>query len=472
MAATTRSEKKRLTTTILKMNPPQDVTRLEIRDTSSPLLFRLSRTGDRSLSVRTLVNGKQVRFFWSGAIDPTGELPDLAKVRAWATDIVAQCRQGIDPRLKEEEARRQQEAEQRRLEAEKRKEEERTSNTFEAVVERWLLLVVLGPDEKNPKQRQGPKVAREVRKHLISRWGEKPLDEVTRKDVIALVDDLEGRGTPAMAHNVLGHAKTFFSWCISRDLLEHSPADHVKTSSKKKPRTRVLNDLELRAFWRAAYRMPYPFGHFFRMTLLVGQRREEVASARWSEFHPELVRLLRQREEGRRIDWSQVSDEVKVWTVGEERFKSDAPHVLPLTNKVCELLEELPFFRGGDYIFTTTHGRRPISGFSKEKAKLDEGVERTLKALARIHGDDPKQTKLNNYTIHDLRRTMRTRMAALRILDEVAEKCIGHGRKGLQRVYDQHRYLPEMREAFEAWQRKIEAVVDPAESNVIRLRAS
>lgn len=468
-----RTEKKRLTSTILRMKAPEDVKRLEIRDTASPLLFRITRNGERSLSLRTTVNGQQARFLWSGEINPTtDQVPDLAEVRAWAGDIVAQCKKGIDPRLKEEDARRQQQEEQRRLEEAQRKEEERTANTFAAVVERWLLLVVVGPDQTKPKQRQGLKVARETRNHLVKRWGKKPLDEVTRKDVIALVDDLEGRGTPALARNVLGHARTFFNWCISRDLLEHSPADRVKLSTRKRTRQRVLDDLEIRAFWRAAHRVAYPYSQFYRMLLLTGQRREEVAAATWREFHPELVSLLRKREEGQRIDWSHVSDDYKLWTVGQERFKSDAPNLVPLTDTVCELLEELPFWRGGDYLLTTTHGRLAINGFSKPKRDLDGRITRTLKAWARLRGDDPRQVELENFTHHDLRRTMRTRMASLRIMDETAEKCIGHGRKGLQRVYDQHRYLPEMREAFGVWHRKVDALVTPAADNVIRMRVS
>src|SRR5262249_4263269 len=51
----------------------------------------------------------------------------------------------------------------------------------------------------------------------------------------------------------------------------------------------------------------------------------------------------------------------------------------------------------------------------------------------------------------DLRRTVRTRMAALGVPDNVAELVIGHGKRGLARIYDQHRYFPEMREALDAW---------------------
>ena len=73
--------------------------------------------------------------------------------------------------------------------------------------------------------------------------------------------------------------------------------------------------------------------------------------------------------------------------------------------------------------------------------------------------------------MHDIRRTVRTRLAALRVSDLVAETILGHGQKGLQRVYDQHQYLPEMREALELWAGRLRDIVSPAPENVIELRA-
>ena len=46
---------------------------------------------------------------------------------------------------------------------------------------------------------------------------------------------------------------------------------------------------------------------------------------------------------------------------------------------------------------------------------------------------------------------MRTCLARLGVNDTVAEQVIGHGRKGIERVYDQHRYEPQMRSALELW---------------------
>jgi hypothetical protein len=96
---------------------------------------------------------------------------------------------------------------------------------------------------------------------------------------------------------------------------------------------------------------------------------------------------------------------------------------------------------------------------------------RYLKAQARLRGDDPAAVTLAPWVVHDLRRTVRTRLAGLEVNDTVAEAVLGHGRRGLQRVYDQHGYEPQMRRALEAWAAALRRVVtQPREGNVVLLR--
>ena len=74
------------------------------------------------------------------------------------------------------------------------------------------------------------------------------------------------------------------------------------------------------------------------------------------------------------------------------------------------------------------------------------------------------------WVIHDIRRTVRTRLASLKISDLVAEMVIGHGRKGIQRVYDQHTYEDEMRDALKQWASRLRSIVTPPPDNLVPLR--
>jgi integrase len=194
-----------------------------------------------------------------------------------------------------------------------------------------------------------------------------------------------------------------------------------------------LSDAELIALWQCS---DYPFGSLYQLLLLTGARKSEVSDARWREF--DLTK--------------------KIWTVPPERFKSNASHLVPLSDAAVAIIEALPRFTKGDHLFTTTYGEKPISGFSKGKDRLD-------KLMAEQLGSTPPP-----WVIHDIRRTVRTRLASLRVPDLVAEMVIGHGRKGLQRVYDQHTYESEMREALELWAARLRDIVTPPPENVVRMR--
>jgi len=76
---------------------------------------------------------------------------------------------------------------------------------------------------------------------------------------------------------------------------------------------------------------------------------------------------------------------------------------VPLAPEALALLRGLPRFTGGECVFTTTGGVKPVNGFSKAKSRIDK--------LSGVAG----------WVIHDLRRTMRTHLSALPVPDLVRE---------------------------------------------------
>ena len=96
------------------------------------------------------------------------------------------------------------------------------------------------------------------------------------------------------------------------------------------------------ALWHSSEGLGYPFGPLYQLLLLTGARNSEAAGARWSEFN-----LTK-----------------KIWTVPPERFKSNASHLVPLSDSAVAIIEALPRFTQGDHLFTTTAQRtdwRPTS---------------------------------------------------------------------------------------------------------------
>jgi integrase len=341
-----------------------------------------------------------------------------AKARSWLELI----HRGVDPEHREAQERQ----------AALRKQ----ANSFAAVAEEFIKRHV-------SKTRKAAVVERELRREFIARWGARPITDITQHDVVAVIDEVVDRDAPYQAHNLLGHVRTLFNWAIARGIygLERSPCDRLKPAAvigKKQARTRVLSDDEIRAFWRAAESLGYPYSPLFHFLLLTGQRKSEVAEARWSEF--DLAKNL--------------------WTIPAARMKADAAHVVPLTAEAIAVLEPLPRFDRGNHLFSTTFGKRPVNGFSKAKERLDHSMEAELGGAP-----DP-------FVIHDIRRTVRTHLSGLPVPELVRELVIAHTKPGLHKVYDQHAYLDEKRQALELWAARLRAIVEPAPDNVVSITAA
>jgi integrase len=132
-----------------------------------------------------------------------------------------------------------------------------------------------------------------------------------------------------------------------------------------------------------------------------------------------------------------------------------------LSDDAVDVVRGLPWFTS-DYLFAGRVGA--VNSFAKAKDRLDQEM------LAILREANPAAV-LKGFVNHDIRRTVRTRLSALKVPDHVAELVIGHGRKGLARIYDLHSFADEMREALDRWSIALRAIVNPPiTANVVALR--
>jgi integrase len=380
-------------------------------------------TEARRLGIR--VTDKEHRsFFYCGRF-PGSPNPTRRHIGDYPTTTLSEAREkarlwdklladGIDPAI-----------EQKRLLEERkraaREEVEASENVFAARAREYLRTHCA-------HHRQARGTGRLIEKELMPSWHDRRIDQITAREIKALIVKLAER-SPSTARNTLIVCKSFFQWALNRDYVEASPAAAIKPKlllGEKKQRTRVLNDDEVVKFWNATGKLAYPLRQLYRLLLLTGVRLREAANAPWAEFDLER----------------------RVWVVEPERFKSDIRHVVPLSDQAMQLLDELP--RCGPYLFSLD-GKRPINSFSKSKKRLDAlmGVE--------------------DWCVHDLRRVVRSHLSALHVSSDVAELALGHGKKGLARVYDQHAYEDELRDALQQWANKLRDMVTPPPPNVVTL---
>ncbi|MDX1195820.1 DUF4102 domain-containing protein [Sinorhizobium medicae] len=400
--------------------------RYQISDASIENLF--IRVGSKSKTF-TLV----ARF--GGSTNPSrrpiGKFPEMstAEAREIADGWNEQIDRGIDPAV--EKARI--EEEETRIEEEKAL---RRRSTFASVMEDYI--AYLPTRERN---RSSSDTEASIRRELLNPernpWMKKPISEVSDIDVSALVTAIRMRGAKTQAFACLKLLRTFFGWAMLPERrqaigLERNPIVALTPrlmKLRKRVRSRVFDYREIHAFITAAASMEYPYGPFARTLLEVGQRNGEVSKMRWS--HLDLER--------------------KVWTIPGGTSKSEHDHIVYLSDAMVGMLKLLRAGQSsghGDFVFSSSNGQRPIANLSKRKTDFQERFGREFSRVA-------PGTILRHWTWHDVRRTVRTQLEPIVGRREVAEAAIGHGKEGVERVYNLYAYAKEIRAAFNAWSEKL-----------------
>ena len=286
--------------------------------------------------------------------------------------------------------------------------------------------------------------------------GRLPIHKISDLDILPIIK-VKKQHAPAQARNLLGTASRLFGWAKDQriyGLVANPCADlrPAKLIGDKRTGNRILSDDEWFALLRAAKRMPYPCGSVYLTLAMTGLRLNEVADASWREFD------LRNR----------------LWTIPEARMKGKdgkaRAHAVPLTQDLLQLLNSLPRFESGDFVFSTTFGTKPVWMSSKIKAQLDRRMLRTLRALARRRGDNPRKVTLPAFKNHDIRRSVRSQMSRLKIAEEVREAVLAHVRPGIKGVYDLHDYFHEKAEALSLWQARLKGFAEPPADNIVAIR--
>ena len=372
----------------------------EIADSLLPgLQLRIMPSGVKSWAVRYRINGKQRRL-------SLGKYPaiSLATARELARDAMKQTAKGTD------------------VHAEKLEKRKAGIDTVQGAAQEFI--------ERHAKvhNRSWQETERILNKYMVPAWKGRRIEDISRRDVIALIDGIHAKA-PIMANRTLATVRKFFNWCVARDLIPHSPAAGVVPPAKERKRDRILTDAEIRAFVQACEIDGYPFGHAFRLLLATGQRRTEVLSMRWSE----------------------IDLKAAIWELPGERTKNGKPHRVPLGPLALAILNDCPRFKDKkgndvDLVFPAQGNfDAPASGISKAKERIEKAI---LKALD--VEDVPR------WTLHDLRRTFASGNRRAGVPLDVVEKLLNHmggSFAGVVGVYQLHDYEDEKRDAMERWHR-------------------
>jgi integrase len=313
--------------------------------------------------------------------------------------------------------------------AEKRTKALRASETFGAKIVRFLA---------RKKAQARPRYYQEIERHLnvqAKPLHGLPLTSIERRTIAALLGDIAQRSASAADH-CRASLSAFFVWAMKEGLIETNPVANTNRHSDAKARERVLSNAEIAKVWSALpadhEAAPDQYAAIVKLLLLTGQRRQEIAALRWSE-----------------IDFERA-----VISLPGERTKNHRDHEVPLSEAALKILVTIPRWENRDLVFG--FGEGAFSGWSHCKARLDA------------------KAKIEPFTLHDLRRTLVTKMGEdLGILPHVVEAITNHisgFRAGVAGVYNKAVYAAEKRQALDRWADHLIAIVEGRESNVTTLR--
>jgi integrase len=273
-------------------------------------------------------------------------------------------------------------------------------------------------------------------------WNHHLADEIDAQDVDAAIQVILGRGSKHQALNAYGYVRTMYRWAMGQPRLnvKASPCANLSAElliGKKRKRTHVLKDHEIRAIWAACEKDGYPYGQITQLLLLTAVRESQIGRASRSEL---------QNDENGEPMLVVPSPRMK----GDHDDEPPPPHEIPLTPRMAAIINSLPQY-AGPYLFSHKGGKSPVNGWSRAKMRLD--------ALSGVTG----------WKFHDLRRTARTRISAIPAEEHVREALLAHGRRGIQAHYDQHKYRAEKRHLLQEWDGRLQKILNPLPPDVTDL---
>ncbi|GGD42099.1 tyrosine-type recombinase/integrase [Sinisalibacter lacisalsi] len=397
-----------------------DATRREIPDPAlSGLYLVVQPSGAKSWALRYRFAGKPKKL-------TLGRWPimGVADARSAASRAIEAVERGQDPGAEKQRAKAA------KLEA-ALSERDKIKTLMEQYAKRHLANL-----------KSGATVKRELERHVVSAWGDRDIHEISRRDVIDLLDTIVDTGRATTANRVRAYLSKFFSWAVEREIVDASPTAGVKAPAKEVSRDRVLSDDEIRWFWKACEAEGQPWGPLGLTLLLTGQRLGEAAGMTDSEIDGGL------------------------WRLSAARTKNGRAHDVPISEAVMGVLGDIERIAGdAGYIHTTT-GAAPLSGFHKGRNHI---ADRMAEIATEERGEP---VDIPHWTFHDLRRTAATGMARLGIPVRVTEAVLNHVSGtggGIVAVYQRHDYADEKRQALEAWGRFVIEIVEGGSDNVVRL---
>jgi integrase len=269
------------------------------------------------------------------------------------------------------------------------------SHTVAAAAEDWLKRQVRAKGFRTVRERE-----RIVERHIIPALGSRSMSDVRRDDLTGMLDRIEDDSGAPMADAVLRIFGAIARWHHQRHEDYQPPLTKGMWRVTERRRKRILTDAEIKTIWNCD---GGSYGALVKLALLTAQRRDKLRTLRWDDLRD------------------------GVWMIRREPREKGNPGQLRLPKLALDIVKSQP--RLNAHVFSG-RGEGPIASSGYHKAQFDKlcGVE--------------------DWRVHDLRRTARSLMSRAGVQTEIAELILGHAQGELIEIYDRHHYQDEMADAL------------------------
>jgi integrase len=354
-------------------------------------------------------------------IGPYGKI-SLADARKLARQYNGQIANGISPKV---------ELEKRKAAAAR----EQNAFTVEKLTARYY-------EERVIQRLKRPDQKKWQLNRIDAALGKMPLDTVTGLHINNMLQADLKRGCPASTNKILETTKQVFAYAAAQHMITVSPAMYLNKSyagGEMPTRDRNLSRAELVRLFKEMATIP-GFGRENYLTvklfLLLCVRKCEITQARKDEF-----------------DLS-----AGIWRLGydDRKTKTKSAITIPLSGQAVEALRELFLLSGSsEYLLPARKAQ------SKKSQHISHATINF--ALKKVSG-------IADFTVHDLRRTGKTKLQEMGVNELVSELCLNHKVKGISGVYGRHDFFKERQSALQLWANYIESCETGSHWNVTPIR--
>lgn len=306
------------------------------------------------------------------------------------------------------------------------KHRQKASRTFCDYAEEWFREAGLADSTK--AMRRGV-----YNRDIYPRFKKRVMSEITEDDVRGLCEKIKARNAPATALHVRDIIKAVFEFAALKGLKIANPAASIapKAITTIKSRDRALSPLEVRLMLLTLEHIQATADHrlAIRFILLTLVRKGELIGATWDE----------------------VNFQSGILAIPKERMKGRRPHNVYLSSQAIEILTALKSCAGSSkYILPSRH---------------DPSAHISLGSLNRLTQSVVQQARLKNlpledFTLHDLRRTGSTILNEVGFNGDWIEKCLAHEQGHSSRgVYNKAQYTEQRQHMLQEWANMIDAWV-------------